>query len=62
MARSAYQDGYLFGKNWIGPNGNGSFGNHSHQFLTEYASRWDDYYNDWWDGFWAGYATQRRAA
>jgi hypothetical protein len=60
IARNAYQDGYHYAKDWVGPNGDGSFGSMSLDFIDETASEWGEYSGDWWDGFWA--ATQRRAS
>lgn len=51
-ARTAFQDGFRFGQDWVGPNGDGSFGSLSMEFIDrEYASHFGEYSGDWWDGF-----------
>jgi hypothetical protein len=63
MARDAYQDGYLHVRRWLGPSGQGFFGTLNLDYIEETeASKWGEYSSDWWDGFYAGLATQRRAA
>lgn len=59
LARDAYQEGFRFGQDWVGPNGDGSFGSLSMEFIAEYASYHGEYSGDWWDGF---YASQQGSA
>lgn len=51
----AFEDGFDFAQNWVGPNGDGSFGNLSMEFIkSQIPNDFADHLGEWWDGFWNG--------